>query len=101
MKRTARALLLFAIWLGALAGIGWFAQRQLEIGSDLRLFLPSPATPEERLLLQEIGEGPASRLLVIALDGAPPARLADLSRALADALRGSDELRFVDRKSVV
>ena len=30
---------------------------------------PSPTTPEQRLLLDEIGEGPASRVLVIALRG--------------------------------
>ena len=75
--------------------LGWFVQRELVLGTDLRLFLPSPTTPEQRLLLEEIGEGPASRVLVIALEGAAPSELADASRALADALRESERFRFV------
>ena len=82
MKRTPRALLLFAAWVAALAILGWFVQRELVIGADLRLFLPSPTTPEQRLLLEEVGEGPASRVLAIELDGAPPQQLADISREL-------------------
>ena len=71
MKRTPQAIALLIAWLAILAVLGWFVQRQLVVGADLRLFLPSPTTPEQRLLLEEIGEGPASRILVIALDGAP------------------------------
>ena len=95
MSRSPRALLLLALWIAALAILGWFIQRELVLGTDLRLFLPSPTTPEQRLLLEEIGEGPASRVLVIALEGAAPEELADASRALADELRGSARFRFV------
>lgn len=95
MKRTPQAIALLGAWIAILAMLGWFVQRQLVIGADLRLFLPSPATPEQRLLLEEIGEGPASRVLVIALDGAPAAQLADASRALAESLRESTHFRFV------
>jgi predicted exporter/predicted hotdog family 3-hydroxylacyl-ACP dehydratase len=95
MSRTPRALLLLGLWIAALALLGWFVQRELVLGTDLRLFLPSPTTPEQRLLLEEIGEGPASRVLVIALEGAPPHELADVSRALADELRSSERFRFV------
>jgi predicted exporter/predicted hotdog family 3-hydroxylacyl-ACP dehydratase len=95
MSRSPRALLLLALWIAALAILGWFIQRELVLGTDLRLFLPSPTTPEQRLLLEEIGEGPASRVLVIALEGAAPEELADASRALTDKLRGSARFRFV------
>lgn len=95
MKRTPRALLLFAAWVVALAILGWFVQRQLIVGADLRLFLPSPTTPEQRLLLEEVGEGPASRVLAIALEGAPPGQLADISRELVAKLHGSREFRLV------
>ena len=95
MKRTPRALLLLAAWVIALAILGWFVQRQLVVGADLRLFLPSPTTPEQRLLLEEVGEGPASRVLAIALDGAPPEQLADISRELVAALQDSREFRLV------
>lgn len=91
----SRAFLLAAAWLVLLAILGWFVQRQLVIGTDLRLFLPSPVTPEQRLLLEEIGEGPASRILVVALEGAAPEELADVSRALADELRDDEHFRSV------
>jgi predicted exporter/predicted hotdog family 3-hydroxylacyl-ACP dehydratase len=95
LKRTPLALLLFAVWIVALAILGWFVQRQLVVGADLRLFLPSPTTPEQRLLLEEVGEGPASRVLAIALEGAPPEQLADISRGLVARLQDSREFRLV------
>ena len=95
MKRTPQALLLLVAWVVALAILGWFVQRQLVVGADLRLFLPSPTTPEQRLLLEEVGEGPASRVLAIALDGAPPEQLADVSRELVATLQDSREFRLI------
>ena len=95
MKHSPQALLLLAAWIVALGILGWFVQRQLVVGADLRLFLPSPTTPEQRLLLEEVGEGPASRVLAIALDGAPPEQLADISRELAATLQNSREFRLV------
>jgi predicted exporter/predicted hotdog family 3-hydroxylacyl-ACP dehydratase len=94
LSSGARASLL-ALWIAALALLGFFVQRQLEIGTDLRLFLPNPTTPQERLLLEEIGEGPGSRVLVLALGGAPPEKLADASRALAAELTDHSLFRFV------
>jgi len=100
MKRTPAALALLTLWIAALALLGWFVQRQLVIGADLRLFLPNPATAEQRLLLEEIGEGPASRVLVIALEGAEPPVLADASRALVDALRENPNFRVITNGEV-
>jgi predicted exporter len=95
MRRTPFALLVLVSWIAILGAVGFFVAKQLVIRSDLRLFLPSPSTLEQRLLLEEIGEGPASRVLVIALEGAPAEQLADTSRAFAQALRDSGEFRFV------
>jgi predicted exporter len=95
MKRTPRALLILFVWGVLLAGLTWFVQRHLQIGTDLRLFLPSPTTAEQRLLLEEIGEGPASRVMVIALEGAPPQTLADASRRLVETLQSSPTFRLV------
>ena len=100
MKRTPAALALLALWIAALALLGWFVQRQLVIGADLRLFLPNPVTPEQRLLLEEIGEGPASRVLVIALGGADAPQLADASRALVDSLRDNPSFRIITNGEV-
>ncbi|WP_129776264.1 MMPL family transporter [Peristeroidobacter soli] len=95
MKLTRSALLILFIWLVLLAGLTWFVQRQLQVSTDLRLFLPSPTTPEQQLLLEEIGEGPASRVMVIALEGAEPEQLADASRTLVETLQSSPYFRIV------
>lgn len=86
---------MLALWVALLASLTWFVQRELQVSADLRLFLPSPTTPEQELLLEEIGEGPASRVLIIALDGAPPEELADASRAFAESLQTNPHFRLV------
>ena len=58
MKRLA----LFLAWVAAIAALGWYVQRTLVVGADLRLFMPTPVTDAQRLLVDEIGEGPGSRL---------------------------------------
>jgi predicted exporter len=95
MKRTPGALALLAAWVLALGVCGAIVQQQLVIGTDLRLFLPAPVTPQEKLLLNELGEGPASRVLVVALSNAPAEQLAATSRDLAIALAGNDEFKIV------
>ncbi|WP_426687371.1 MMPL family transporter [Rhodanobacter ginsengiterrae] len=111
MRRGARATLL-VLWLLALAGLGWMVAQRLKISTDLRSFMPAPTTPDQRLLMEQVGEGPGSRLLLLAIsarcttphahatrDGSavtpcatlPPAQrdaaLASLSQGLAAALK--------------
>ena len=88
MRAAPRRWLLVLVWLLALAALGIVAIRTLRISTDLRSFMPPPETPDQKLLMDQIGEGPGSRLLLLAIEGAPPERLAALSRGLADALRG-------------
>lgn len=92
---SGRRTLLLIAWIAAVAVLGWIVDQRLVVGSDLRLFMPSPRTPEERLILEEIGEGPASRMLLLAISGGDPQAAADTSRALAAALRDSHEFRLV------
>ena len=87
MKPTLRWSLL-AGWLLALVALAAFAIHGLRISSDLRSFMPPPQTADQKLLMDQIGEGPGSRLLLVAIDGAPEAQLAELSRGLAGKLRG-------------
>jgi len=91
----ARKGLLLVTWIATVALLGWVVNRDLVIGSDLRLFMPSPRTQQERLILEEIGEGPASRMLLLAISGPDPQAAAETSRALAAALRSSGEFRLV------
>ncbi|MEO8671421.1 MAG: MMPL family transporter [Tahibacter sp.] len=99
MSRTARAGALLA-WLGALALLLWYVTANLEVGTDLRSFMPPPSTAEQRLLLDEIGEGPGSRLLLLAIRGDEPDTLAGISQRLAAALRGDAQfLRVLNGES--
>lgn len=85
---------LFVAWIAVVGGLGWYVDRSLVIGSDLRLFMPSPRTAMERLVLEEIGEGPASRMLLITISGAEPSAAAETSSALTTTLRGNAAFRW-------
>lgn len=86
MRGGARATLLGA-WLLALAGLGWMVSQRLHVSSDLRSFMPAPTTPDQRLLMEQVGEGPGSRLLLLSISGASDTQLAGLSQGLAAALK--------------
>nr|WP_091335014.1 MMPL family transporter [Frateuria terrea] len=86
MPMRARAALL-AAWLLALALLGLWVVKHLQVSSDLRSFMPAPTTPDQRLLMEQVGEGPGSRLLLLALHGQDEATLASLSHALATKLK--------------
>jgi len=94
MSAAGKGTLLVA-WVAVLAALGWMIERNLVVGTDLRLFMPSPRTAQERLVLEEIGEGPASRMLLLAIHGADAQAAAGTSQALVAALRGSSEFRWV------
>src|SRR6185437_5113768 len=85
MRRGARVAI-WLVWLALIAEIGWGVALHLKISSDLRDFVPPARTADQKLLLDEIGKGPGSRLLSLAIFGAPQAQLAVLSRGLEDAL---------------
>ena len=91
--KPATRLTLAAIWLALLVGAALLVSQRLQLSGDLRKFMPSAETPEQKLLLDELGEGPGSRLLLLELTGADPETLAERSRSIADALRGDP--RFV------
>lgn len=86
LSTRSRTLLALA-WIAVLALLAWVIARQLQPSGDLREFMPRGQTPMQKLVLDELGEGPGSRLLLLALSGQPPDQLADLSKGLAAALR--------------
>lgn len=92
---STSAHLPMAVWLSALlvsAVLVWRAP----FLTDLSVFLPQRPTPEQRLLVQNLTEGVASRLLLVGIDGVAPARQAELSNALAARLRSDLRLRSVN-----
>ncbi|WP_298577380.1 MMPL family transporter [uncultured Luteimonas sp.] len=93
---SARARLAWALgWLGLLLAVGGWLSQTLSFSGDLRRFLPDPRTPEQRLLIDELGEGPGSRLLLVALAGADVDTLAAQSHAMAATLSADARFGFV------
>lgn len=75
------------LWAALLGLGGYFVSRSLNVESDLRLFLPAAKSAEERILLDELKEGPGTRVLLVALSGVPVEQLPLLSDRLASRLR--------------
>jgi predicted exporter len=82
-----RRLLLLASWIGVLAAVAAFTVHTLKLSTDLRSFMPPAQTADQKLLMEQIGEGPGSRLLLLAISAADTQQLAELSRAFSGALR--------------
>lgn len=74
------------LWLAALLLAGWWLGERLPLSGDLRKFMPDAQTPAQKLLINELGEGPGSRLLLASIAGADAEALAAQSNALVDAL---------------
>lgn len=92
---NARSRLLLALlWLGLLLLAGWAIGDRLQLTGDLRKFMPEPRTPAQKLLIEELGEGPGSRLLLLSISGADPATLARQSQALRERLAGAPEFQL-------
>ena len=91
--RPGARVALAALWLAVLLVAGWAIAQHLQLSGDLRKFMPGARTPEQKLLIDELGEGPGSRLLLVTLSGAKDAQtLAAQSRALRSTL--SQDARF-------
>ena len=90
-RRTVLAL----VWLTVLTVAGYAISQRLHVSGDLRKFMPSAETPAQKLLLDELGEGPGSRLLLLSISGADAETLAAQSQAVADALSADDRFTFV------
>ena len=93
MSRRTMAL---AAWLIAMALCATWLTRHFVVNSDLTVFLPASTTPQERLLIGQLREGVASRLILVSLGGAGEAELARASRTIARELRQSGLFAFVN-----
>ena len=85
----SRRLALALLWLAVLLVAGWAVGQHLQLSGDLRKFMPQAKTPAQKLLMDELGEGPGSRLLLIALSGDDAETLARQSQALRRQLATS------------
>ena len=82
--RRSRAAI--ALWLAFLLVCGLIISRS-QFTTDLSAFLPSSPTPEQQLLLEQITDGLASRLILVGIEGADAPTRARLSKQLAQRLR--------------
>ena len=91
-----RGRIAIGVWLVVLA-VAIAVVAQARYVADLTAFLPTRPTEEQALLIDQLREGPASHLVLIAIDGdgstIPDATLAALSRATAAMVRG--DARFL------
>jgi len=90
-SRIALALL----WLAVLALAAWAITQRLQLSGDLRKFMPAAETPAQKLLIDELGEGPGSRLLLMSISGADAPTIAAQSQALRSALAARPEFALV------
>jgi predicted exporter len=97
---SSRRLMLALAWLALLLVAGWFVGQHLQLSGDLRKFMPSAKTPAQKLLMDELGEGPGSRLLLIALSGDDSETLALQSQALRRQLADSPLFALVTNGDV-
>jgi predicted exporter len=83
----------------ALAACAWLVSRA-SIVTDITAFLPGPATPQQRLLAEQLRDGVAARLVLVGIDAPGAAASASqaaaaASRRLAAALRADARFAFV------
>jgi len=82
--RRRLPILIWLAWLGF--GLGWLWLRT-PVSTDLTFFLPRTPTLLDSILVQQMREGPASRMLLIAIGGGTPADRIHASRRIVEALR--------------
>jgi predicted exporter len=87
---SVRGAVAVGAWLCCLALAAWAAIRAHYV-ADLSAFLPARPTPEQQLLVDQLRDGPGSRLILVALEGGDAGARARISDALAQALRGDRE----------
>jgi len=82
-------------WLLLVVAGAWWIARHTAFSNDLTAFLPASGSRVEQSLAEHLRSGAASRTMLIALEGAEPAKLAEASQALAAALLADRRFDFV------
>jgi predicted exporter len=91
---NARRAWTVGAWLCCVALAAWAALDARYV-ADLSAFLPSRPTPRQQLLVDQLRDGPGSRLILIALQGGDAETRAELSAVLARMLRSDREFSHV------
>jgi predicted exporter len=89
---TAARAWALGVWLICIVTAAIVVARARYI-TDLSAFLPAKPTPTQQLLVDQLRDGPATRLILIAIEGADAAARAQASAAMAQRLR--QDVQFV------
>jgi predicted exporter len=90
--RRAGTILIWA----ALAAMALWVIARARYSADLAAFLPQAPTASQRLLVEQLRQGVASRLIIVAIEGADPQERARLSQELAGRLRQDPQFLTVE-----
>ncbi len=85
---------IIAVWLLALLA-GCVVIARTDFSTDMSAFLPRSPRPAQQILVDQLHEGVVSRMILLAIEGAPPETLAALSKALAGDLRSDTAFGIV------
>jgi predicted exporter len=94
MKITL-ARIAISVWLIFILACGVIISRS-QFTADLSAFLPRSPTPAQQLLLEQIRDGLASRLILVGIEGADAPTRAQLSKQIAQHLRQDTALVSVN-----
>jgi predicted exporter len=87
-------------WLGCVAFAAIVVARAHYI-TDLSAFLPANPTPDQRLLVDQLREGPASRLILVAIERGDSATRSRVSMDMVDRLRKDSQFSSVNNGAAV
>ena len=77
-----------SLWLALMIACAWIAVRG-QYTADLSAFLPHDPTPAQQLLLDQLSDGIASRLILTGIEGGDATMRAGISKKMAIALRAN------------
>lgn len=90
-----RGIFAIALWLAFLLTCVAMISRT-HFTTDLSVFLPRTPTPEQKLLMDQLREGLASRLILVGIEGADAPTRARLSKQTAQRLRADPAFATVN-----
>jgi predicted exporter len=89
-----------ALWAVAMA-LAAIVVARAHYSADLSAFLPRAPSARQQLLVEQLRDGPASRLLLIAIEAGDAAARGQLSQAMARQLRTDPQFASVDNGQAV